>query len=193
MDSRTRTAERVLDVAQELAQSRGYNAFSYADLAEALGIRKASIHHHFPSKGDLARALVARYRRQAAALLAQIDAEHDDPVRKLERYVALDEELLADGTRICLCGMFASDVLTLPDETRTEVNGFFADHETWLAGVLCDGQAQGRLRFAGSPDAEAQLIVATLQGAMLVARSRRDPAHLGRIAGRMVAAVKVER
>lgn len=192
MDVSTPMAERILDVAQGLVQARGYNAFSYADLAEALGIRKASIHYHFPSKSDLARALVARYRTRAAALLAQIDAETDDAVLKLRRCVALDQEMMVDCTRVCLCGMFASDVLTLPDEARGEINGFFQDHETWLAEILRQGQRQGSLRFSGPADEEAQLFVAGLQGAMLIARSRRDPGHLARVAERMLASLGVE-
>jgi TetR/AcrR family transcriptional repressor of nem operon len=189
MDTLPPTAERILDVAQRLAQSRGYNAFSYADLAEALGIRKASIHYHFPSKADLAHALVTRYRKEAAARLAQIDTETTDPVLKLRRYVALDQEMMADGNRVCLCGMFASDVLSLPDPVRAEVNDFFRDNERWLADVLREGQRQGSVRIAASADEEAQLFVAGLQGAMLIARSRHDPTHLRRVADRMLAAL----
>jgi len=47
------TAERILDIAQDLIQRRGFNAFSYHDIAAPMGIRKASIHYHFPSKADL--------------------------------------------------------------------------------------------------------------------------------------------
>lgn len=192
MDTLPPMTERILDVAQRLAQSRGYNAFSYGDLAEALGIRKASIHYHFPSKADLAHALVARYRKQAAALLGQIDTESTDPVRKLRRYIALDQELMADSSRVCLCGMFASDVLTLPDPVRAEVNGFFRDNERWLADVLRQGQRQGSFRISASADQEAQMFVAGLQGAMLIARSRHDPAHFGRVADRMLAALGLD-
>jgi TetR/AcrR family transcriptional repressor of nem operon len=185
-------AERILDVAQRLAQSRGYNAFSYADLAEALGIRKASIHYHFPSKADLAHALVARYRKQAAALLAQIDTETTDPVLKLRRYVALDQEIMDDGSRVCLGGMFASDVLSLSDPVRAEVDGFFRDNERWLADVLRQGQRQGSFRISASADEEAQMFVAGLQGAMLIARSRHDPTHFSRVADCMLAALGLD-
>lgn len=191
MQSHLQTADRILDLAQSLAQTRGYNGFSYADIAEGLGIRKASIHYHFPKKSDLACALLVRYRTQSASLLARIDSEATDAALKLRRYVALEEEMLAECARICLCGMFASDVLTLPDSAREEINGFFKDTETWLAGVLQEGRAQGTFHFSTPADEEAQLIAAGLQGALLIARSRRDPDHLGRVAVRMLASLGV--
>ena len=174
MTERTDTAEQILETARELVQTRGYNAFSYADIAAEIGIRTASIHYHFPSKSDLGRELVARYRDGFRRIFREIDAQTADPLRKLELYAQAYLQVLQDRSRMCLAGMLAADISTLAPPIREEVRGFFADGEEWLARVLAEGRAQGKLRFEGPPEAEAQLLVAGLEGAMLVARSYGD-------------------
>jgi TetR/AcrR family transcriptional repressor of nem operon len=174
MSERGDTATRILDVAQELAQTRGYNAFSYADIAEQVGIRTASIHYYFPSKGDLGRALIGRYRRTAEQLFAQIDRATTDPRQKLRRYSGIFSDLMLHGERMCLGGILAADILTLPSEIGDEVQAFFGLNERWLSGVLDEGRRAGLLHFTGSPEAEARLLVASLEGALLVARSYAD-------------------
>lgn len=180
------TADRILDLAEGLIQTRGYEAFSYADISAPLNIRNASIHYHFPSKGDLARAVAARYRAAFAEKLARLEAEHPDPTRRLMRYVRLFQDALRDGDHMCLYGMLAATSATLPERVLAEVNGFFADNEAWLARVLADGRTQGLFRFEGKPETAAAALLAGLEGAMLVARSRRDVRHFAAVALRLV-------
>jgi TetR/AcrR family transcriptional repressor of nem operon len=182
----TATAERILDVAENLVQVRGYEAFSYADIAEVLQIRKASIHYHFPSKGELTRALAARYRTQFAAKLEELDRHQPDPTRRLMRYVRLFQEALRQGDHMCLYGMLASDSATLPEAVRDEVNRFFTEQEAWLARVLSDGRQAGELRFEGKPEGAAAALLSGLEGAMLVARSRKDVGYFAGVALRLV-------
>lgn len=163
-----------MDAAQRMVQTRGYNAFSYADISAQVGIRKASIHYHFPSKKDLGKELVARYRAAFRDQLDQIDGETDDPRRKLKSYAQLYLAAIRDNDRMCLCGMLASDIATLPEEVRREVVGFFADNEAWLTKVLDDGRKAQTLSFHGPAESEAQFFLSGLQGAMLVARTYGD-------------------
>lgn len=165
------TATQILDVAQELAQTRGYNAFSYRDLAERVGIRAASIHHHFPGKSDLALALVARYREQFGAALQEIREHHADAGTQLTAYVDLFRQTLQQDGRICLCGMFAADLSTLPADVREQVRAFFAENERWLARTLDSGRRKGELQFAGTPTEAAAMILDALEGALLTARA----------------------
>jgi TetR/AcrR family transcriptional repressor of nem operon len=180
------TAERILETAEGLIQARGYGAFSYADIAVALDIRKASIHYHFPSKGDLARAVVARYRLRFGAQLTALETDFPDPTRRLMRYLRLFQEILGDGDRMCLAGMLASDAASLPDAARAEVNGFFADQEQWLGQLLSDGRAAGQLTFEGRPAGVAAALIAGFEGALLVARARRDAALFSKVGLRLV-------
>lgn len=168
------TATRILDVAQGLAQTRGYNAFSYADIAEQVGIRTASIHYYFPSKSDLGRALIGRFQRTAEQAFAQIDRTTEDPWQKLQSYSDIFLDTMLHGERMCLGGILAADILTLPSEIIEEVQSFFGLNERWLARVLEEGRTAGRLQFTSSPEVEARLLVASLEGALLVARSYGD-------------------
>ena len=133
------TADRILDIAERLVQLRGYNAFSYADVAKAVGIRKASLHYHFATKADLGLALVTRYRRAFLEALRAIEADSSDPLERLERYAELYGSVLRKK-RMCMCGMLATDAATLPKAMRESVAEFFAENVGWLARMLEQGR-----------------------------------------------------
>jgi TetR/AcrR family transcriptional repressor of nem operon len=166
---RRQTADRVLDVAEGLVQTRGFNAFSYADVSKAVGIRKASLHHHYPTKADLGVALVARYRSAFMGALQDIESKGEAAGRRLARYTDLYGSVLRRG-RMCMCGMLAADVATLPKPMRESVAGFFEENERWLTRVLAEGKKRGELEFEGTPASMAAFMVSSLEGAMLVAR-----------------------
>ena len=148
--SPSKTADEILDVAQDLIQTRGYSAFSYQDISDSLGIRKASIHYHFPSKTDLGVAVVDRYVARFGAGLATISADpSQSSMAMLDYYIEPYAAFAKTPDRICLCGALAGEILALPPELRTHVDGFFRTHQEWLAGILKRGAARGELTLAG--------------------------------------------
>ena len=163
------TRSRILDAGERLVQVRGFNGFSYADVAAELDLTKASLHYHFPSKAELGEALIARYAERFAQALAAIDANVTHAPAKLDAYASLYAEVLREE-RMCLCGMLAAEYQTLPDPIRDAVVAFLVDNEAWLALVLEDGREDGSLRFSNTPADTARSIVSGLEGAMLVAR-----------------------
>jgi len=169
----TGTAERILDVAEALVQSRGFNGFSYADVAESLGISKAALHYHYPGKAELGEALIERYARRFGDALAAVGRDEPDATAKLRAYARLYADVFQDD-RKWLCGMLAADYATLPDPMRERVVRFFDDNERWLARVLDAGRRHGTLRFHGSARSVARTLVGGLEGAMLVARPYGD-------------------
>lgn len=180
------TATRILDVAERLVQSRGFNGFSYADVAAELGVTKASLHYHFPGKGELGEALIKRYTTRFAEALRAIDTDSPDVRAKLAAYAAVYADVLKEQ-RMCLCGMLAADYETLPPAMRTAVVRFFDDNETWLERVLEQGTKEGALHYEGRARDQAQLIISTLEGAMLVARPYGDPERFQAAAHRLLA------
>jgi TetR/AcrR family transcriptional regulator, transcriptional repressor for nem operon len=168
------TAQRILDVAEELVQVRGFNAFSYADVAAALDMTKAGLHYHFPGKAALGAALIARYTTRFAEALAAIDADVAAAPAKLDAYASLYAGVVRER-RMCLCGMLAAEYDTLPHGLRGSVLRFFDDNETWLSRTLDQGRREGTLRFEGPARETARMIVGGLEGAMLVARLYEDP------------------
>jgi TetR/AcrR family transcriptional repressor of nem operon len=179
------TATRVLDVAERLVQTRGFNGFSYADVASELGITTAALHYHFPGKAELGTALIERYSVRFFGELEGIDADGSDALGKLRSYAALYLGVLQDD-RMCLCGMLAAEYRTLPDSMQTKLLGFFDDNEAWLTQVLDEGRAGGALRFTGSPRQAARTVVGALEGAMLIARPYEDPDRFRTAAAQLV-------
>jgi TetR/AcrR family transcriptional repressor of nem operon len=172
-DTHAPAAARILDIAERLAQTRGFNGFSYADIAAEMSVTKASLHYHFPSKADLGRALLVRYQSVFGECLEAIDRAAPSAREKLERYVALYDGVLRDD-RMCLCGMFAAEYATLPPPMQDELRRFFDANERWLAAVLQHGRDAGELSFWDPPDERARVFLGALEGAMLVARSYKD-------------------
>jgi TetR/AcrR family transcriptional repressor of nem operon len=166
-------ANAILDVAERLAQRRGYNGFSYADIAQELGVTKAGLHYHFASKEELGRALIERYHATFASALEVIERRSADPARRLRQYISLYDSVLRDD-RICLCGMLAAEYTTLPASMQEGLKRFFDLNERWLERVLQEGRRLGSLSFKETAIERARTILGTLEGAMLVARSFGD-------------------
>ena len=170
------TSARILDIAERLMQTRGYNAFSYADIAQSLHITKASLHYHFPTKAELGKRLIERYQQSFLQALVDIDKTSADAVEKLRRYVGLYVGVLRND-RMCLCGMLAAEYTTLPRPMKAELKRFFDENERWLVAVLEVGRAAKSLGFAGPARGMAQFLVGSLEGAMMLARSYDDVAR----------------
>jgi TetR/AcrR family transcriptional regulator, transcriptional repressor for nem operon len=180
------TATRVLDVAEHLVQARGFNGFSYADIAAELGITKAALHYHFAGKADLGEALISRYASRFAAALADVDASARTARARLSGYTDLYLQVLRDR-RMCLCGMLAAEYQTLPAPMQTGVIRFFDENEDWLEHVLEEGRADGSLQFTGAARDTARMIIGSLEGAMLIARPYGEISRLEAIAASLVA------
>ncbi|MGQ7846390.1 TetR/AcrR family transcriptional regulator [Granulosicoccus sp. 3-233] len=183
------TRDLILDSAQALAQARGFNGFSYADIAAEVGIRKASIHHHFPTKHALETELLERYRATFIAELNSIESSVSGSVERLQRYAQLYTNTLSNHC-ICLAGMMASDVGALPEQLKPSLEGFFREHMEWLTKVLAAGKSAGELNFDGSAPAQASAFLAALQGGLLMANAMGDDAVFKKLKQTLVSQLK---
>jgi TetR/AcrR family transcriptional repressor of nem operon len=170
------TASQILDVAERLAQTRGFNGFSYADVAGELHLTRAALHYHFAGKAELGEALLGRYSSRFATALDALDTSASSAPARLQGYADLYLEVLRDQ-RMCLCGMLAAEYQTLPQRMRDAVIHFFDANEAWLQRVVEQGQHEGSLCAGASAQEIARSIMAGLEGAMLVARSYGDVAR----------------
>jgi len=176
---RSETAEQILDLAEMLIQTRGYSAFSYQDIADSLGIRKASIHYHFSSKTELGIAVVARYIARFDAALTEIaDDQPKSSMAMLDFYVQPYLQFASTPDQVCLSGALAGEMLALPPELRQRVDHFFRTHQTWLTKILKRGVARNEFRLPAPAPKMARLVFAALQGALLVKRTTDDPSQL---------------
>src|ERR1035441_10456162 len=147
---------------------------SHANIAAQLGVTKASLHYHFPSKAELGRALIERYRSLFGAALDAIDQQAKEPHEKLKQYVGLYNSVLSNE-RMCLCGMLAAEYATLPAPMQEGLKLFFDANERWLSAVLEDGHRAGTFLFREPASERARVLLGALEGAMLVARSYDNP------------------
>lgn len=173
------TSVRILEVAQGLVQTRGYNGFSYADVASHIGTTTAALHYHYATKADLGVALIEHYSSAFMSALATIELDNTDAQRRLRAYRDLYAEVL-DRQRLCLCGMLAAEITTLPEEMRTAVTAFFDANTQWLKSVLETGEADQSVQVPMGAGDAAEAIVGGFQGAMLVAWSHGDPQRFQR-------------
>lgn len=164
------TAERVVDAAQALIQRRGYNGFSYEDIAKVVGIRKASIHHHFATKPELAAVVMQRYTHRFREHLLQIEGQHAKANERLGAYAALFEQTFGQDGKLCVAGALGAELKTLDPLITQEVERFFQINMDWLTQVFKQGLRAGQLRSELKPEALAQAYLCMLEGAMIVGR-----------------------
>ena len=168
------TRDALLDSAEQLARSRGFDAFSYADLSREVGIRKASIHHHFPTKADLALALIARYRTHFEQALERIADEAPTGSARLRGYVDAYRAALKGGRAVCLCVAFSAGRESFGDPVLVELNGFHENGMRWLQQTFEEGLKDGSIDSVGTPTGEAAAALALVEGAQLIARAAGD-------------------
>jgi TetR/AcrR family transcriptional repressor of nem operon len=183
------TRETLIDHAIGIVRKVGYAGFSYADLSDAVGIRKPSIHHHFPAKEDLGVAMVEAYRAAFSEELAAILDTEASGAKRLKRYAGLYRQALTSGSG-CLCGVLAAEFANLPKSVQTAVRGFFTENTDWLAGVLLEmTDADGHRRSPKAAQRSAQMILAGFQGALLSGRTQNDSEIFDTTVATLVAAV----
>jgi TetR/AcrR family transcriptional repressor of nem operon len=182
MNKSSSTADEILACARSLIVSGGYNGFSYADIASMVGIRKPSIHHHFPSKAELVTTLVTRYREAAEEGIANLERAIPGPLDQLRAYIGYWKACIGDASApFCVCALLANELPVLPEEVALQIRAYFRFLSGWLTRVLERGVEQGVVSLTDTPRIEAEAFMATVHGAMLSARAYGDTGIFGSI------------
>ena len=168
--------EKILRAATLVAQAHGYNGLNFRDLAESVGLRPASVYHHFASKAELAEAVARRYWEDHRAALEAIEAQEtkgakaEGPLGALRRYPESFRWALENENRMCLSGFMAAEFDDLPAAVKREVQSFADVNVAWLSRMLTAAKVVGPKKS----EARARAIYAAVAGAQLMARSRAD-------------------
>jgi len=166
------TAERILDAANTLLIDRGYSAFSYADIADTVNIRKASIHHHFPTKAGLVVAVLRRHRARISEGMKALDDQIESPLVRIKNYFQFWEGCIEGRTRsFCIGALLGAEMPSLPEEVQVEVRLHFIMLTEWFERTLKAGTKARAIQLQGTVATEAQMLIAVLHGAMLSARA----------------------
>ncbi len=164
--------DEILDLGTELIQTRGYSAFSYQDLSDRLGITKASIHYHFPTKEGLGAAVAKRYHEDVRMYLSQCSDTTADPWKQFAGYLTMVEEIITCQDRICAAGSVQAEYNVVPAAMRDEMAELIDFIISWIAHVITRGRDAGVMAFAGSPKDEATMIFSAVQGALQLGRAQ---------------------
>ena len=167
----TETRQTIMTAARAMVQAHGYNALSFRELAKEVGIKSASIHYYFPTKGDLGAALARRYTEDGEEYLEGLLAASLDPAACIRKYTDIFRAALLNNNRMCLCGIMSAEHDDLPAEVRTEVDWFTGANVRWLAKVLSLSQPKVTEE---ATQQKALAIFSAIEGAQLVARGRGD-------------------
>ena len=169
------TAERILNAANALLIDRGYSAFSYADIAETVKIRKASIHHHFPTKAGLVVAVLRRHRGRIAGGMTSLDEQFVNPLVRIKNYFKYWEGCIEGQTlSFCIGALLGAEIPSLPEEVQAEVRMHFSMLTEWFERTLRAGLKARAVHLQGTVATEAQMLIAVLHGAMLSARATNN-------------------
>jgi TetR/AcrR family transcriptional regulator, transcriptional repressor for nem operon len=161
--------EAILAAARRTAQAHGYVGMNFRDIGAEVGIKAASIYHHFPSKAELGAAVAKRYWEDTAENLEALSEANGDPTKALQAYPGLFRASLEADNRICLCSFMGAEYDDLPDAVKTEVQAFADINVAWLAKMLSAADVP-----ENAAETRARAIFAAIAGAQLMARSRAD-------------------
>jgi len=167
--------KEITTLATQTVQKNGLHSVSFRQIANEIGIKSSSVHYHFPTKPDLAVALITEYAENFALKLQEIEHTYDS---LSEQLIALVEvvELVVKEDNLCLCGMMAAELTALDKNTQSALNEFFASTEDWLTRAF-DRYPQS-LNIRISHEQLAQVFMSAVEGAMLLDRIEDNGKHL---------------
>ena len=162
--------EAILVAAREAAMAYGYGGINFRDLAEAVGIKAASINYYFANKAILGEAVARRYWEDVARDLEAISSDAQSPMEALRRYPSIFRLSLERNNRMCLSSFMATEYDALPEEVLKEVQSFADINTAWLREHL----VAAKLVKPKDGETRARAIYAAVAGAQIIARSRSD-------------------
>ncbi len=166
------TKAKILDVAERLTQTKGFNGFSYLDLADAVGIKHSGVHYHFKAKSDLALALVERIHDVHLSAFAELETSLDTPEERLSAMISFFQAYIKEE-KYCLCGMMSAELQSVSPAVRQRLIAYFGDFQGWLKRQF---EAMGH----GDSKVRALRFISALEGSLLLARLENDPAIVSR-------------
>lgn len=160
-----------MDLAESFLQEKGFNGFSYAHIARELDVKNAAVHYHFPTKEELACAVIQRYRDRFQLWTNNARVKNLSPREKLDWFFSIYSSTRADNGKVCLAGSLETEFTSLPASLREQTEALTRELLDWLGSILKEGREAGVFRFRGDPAAKAALVLASLQGALQMARA----------------------
>lgn len=183
MTKRESKKQSILDAAERMARDGGYHDVSFRRIADDVGIKSASVFHHFASKEQLGAAVARRYTDRFMEIIGDPHEASLSTTEKLARYCdAFRQAQKIDG-RMCLCGMLGAEISSLPSDVAKEVRRFFDLNIGWLEAAFTS--ARGETSTKGDARGKAAMVLSALEGALIVSRATGDASLLDQVADQL--------
>lgn len=167
------TRDALVRAAEHLLRTKGYAAFSYADLAAIVPIQKASIHHHFPTKEHLGVAVVQAYIERTIEEFERIERTSSDVMTRLVAFSALFQIGSKSGL-LPLCGALAAEMAVLPESLQGLAKRFFSLELQWLTRIIDAAVVAGGVPSGQDIPQRAYQILSLLEGGCLIESAMKD-------------------
>jgi AcrR family transcriptional regulator len=171
MVRRLNTKRAIMDLAETFIQEKGFNGFSYAHIAKELDVENAAIHYHFPTKEQLACAVIQRYRDRFQLWINNTRIKDLSPQEKLDWFFSIYINTRADNGKVCLAGSLETEFNSLSPALQEQTEALTRELLDWLQATLQDGREASAFHFSGDPAKKSALILSSLQGALQIARA----------------------
>lgn len=169
--------QQIIELSADLLREKGFSGFSYQDLAKALGINKASVHHHFPQKVDLGLALCGWTQEWLQQGFEHFDASSQSPSERLNHYLATAARHTFNEQKICPVSALSSELVRLPPLMQQRLAELAEFELNWIEQVINAAQQAEELKKMASPKDMAQLFVHSCKGALYYGRLEGDVAN----------------
>lgn len=165
------TKETIIETADQLIRSNGFNAFSFKDISNKIGIKTASIHYHFPTKSDLGVATIKQHIERFEKFKAELSSK--PPLIKLEAFLSIYSQIKSEN-KVCLVGSLATDLNTVDDNVKNELKNFAELVLNWVTEILEDGKKQKIFEFQTIPRTKALMIITNILAIVQLSRLTND-------------------
>jgi AcrR family transcriptional regulator len=165
------TRETIIDTADQLIRSNGFNAFSFKDISNKIGIKTASIHYHFPTKSDLAVATIKEHVERFEQLKSELS--NKSPLLKLKGFLSIYSQAKSEN-KVCLVGSLATDLNTVDATVKKELKAFAERVLNWVTEILADGKKQKVFEFQITPRTKALMVITNALAIVQLSRLTKD-------------------
>lgn len=165
------TRAHIIQSADELIRDKGYNAFSFVDIANSVGIRKPSVHHHFPHKADLGVAVI-EYHIQNLELIRE-SYQFKSPLQQLDRFLSIYKDIKKQN-QICIVGSLSTDYNTLEPQVQEKLKEFSDRMIEWVSRFLKEGKTESIFHFTQAPRTKAIMMISAMLAIVQLSRLTHD-------------------
>jgi AcrR family transcriptional regulator len=161
------TRDEIIHLTDRLIRDKGFNGFSFHDLSKKIGIKTASIHYHFPTKGDLGVATIKEQWKSLDALKDSL--ANKSPWQKLNGFFSIYEKAKSEKM-VCLVGSLATDLNTVDQKVKVELTNLADAILIWLTETLDEGKSGGAFHFNVPARTKALMIITNMLGIVQLMR-----------------------